>query len=78
MKIMCIWTRRAEENLMKIAISKKDLEGSKADGRKPDKLITRATEIDKMKIRDLRKYVAHDGQIVVDGKVVYDGKQGIR
>ena len=77
MKIMCIWTKREDDNFMKIVLTKKQLADARVDGRKPDKLITKASELDSMKARDLRKYVAHDGVIIIDKTVAYNGMRGL-
>ena len=72
MKVMCIWTKDQEKNIIKIARSKSELKNAKVSGRKPDKIITRSSELDKMKPSLLKAYVSYDGTIVMDGKVVYD------
>ena len=77
MKIMCIWNKDGEKTFMKIARSKAELNNAKVGGRKPDKMITKASEIDRMRVSDLKKFVSYDGLIVVDGKVVYNKAAGI-
>ena len=77
MKIMCIWTKLENDNYMKIILSKKQLIAAKVNGRKPDKLIAKATELGTLKVRDLRKYVTHDGIIVIDKHVAYNGIKGL-
>ena len=74
---MCIWNKNGEKTYMKIVRSRAELNNAKVDGRKPDKMITRSNEMDRLKIKDLKKYVSYDGLIVVDGKVVYNKAAGI-
>lgn len=75
---MCMWTKEEDKNAMRVASSLSQLKNAKFNGRKPDKIVTRANQMDKLKVKDLKKYIAYDGVIVVGSDVVFDGKHGKR